>query len=551
MRLFASLQSKLIFAFVSVVGVALVLSGAVLIVVRHDDQEQREIDRVAAAAPDVLGEYMGFQRHVRTGDPPAETIGQFVQESANKHSLRVMLTDPAGQVTVDSGSTLLGKTLAFPQEPRGDGPLNTRGYLTWRPAEGATGEGLVLVSSSLPTFQFTPANRVGPGGGPGSVLTNPDSEGRLVLAVPNSTITRAWLSLLPGLGIAALFALPAAIVLAILLARNITRPLQQLTIASRQMAAGTFDVDVPTGRHDEVGELTEAFATMAERVGGAHTQMRTLVANVSHDLKTPLTSILGFGRALHTGAAPQDDVARIGGIIEEEAQRLSTRLNDLLLLSEIDSGKAMVESADIDLSVLAQGIARRMLRETTAFTIAFELGDGVVARADGPKLERAIENLIETRASSPPRAARSASVLARAKTWRGKPCSKSRTRATTSPRGTRTALRTVLPQGPYSQCPRPRKWSRARNRARPRPSPGRNATGRLERRHADLHDGAPRHRLTPAAQEGTHFAARRCRAPLPGVGRLHPARGRYPFTPLLFIPGRRVLASTPTYPGRG
>jgi signal transduction histidine kinase len=387
-RLFTSLQGKLIVAFVSVVAVALVLSGTVLILVRHDDQEQSEIDRVAAAAPEVLGEYVGYQRRLRSDDTVAQTITEFVNDSATRHSLRVMIADRAGQVTVDSGSSLVGKTLVFPADATpGGGP--TRGYVTWRPTTGAAGEGLVLVSSTLPTLQFSPPGR---GGGAATV---DDTDGRLVLAVPNSTIARAWVSLLPGLGIAALFALPAAVLLAVLLARNITRPLEQLTIASRQMAAGAFDIDVPTGRRDEVGELTEAFSTMAERVGGAHTQMRALVANVSHDLKTPLTSILGFGRALHTGAAPADDVARIGGIIEEEAQRLSTRLNDLLLLSEIDSGKAMVESAEIDLSAMLRAIGDRLLSATPALAVVYELTPGVTALADPTKLERAVENLID------------------------------------------------------------------------------------------------------------------------------------------------------------
>lgn len=392
---FNSLQGKLILAFVSVVTVALALSGAVLIVVRHDDQEQSEIDRVAAAAPEVIGEYAGFQRHLRTGDDPPQSIAQFVKESADRHNLRVMLADPSGNVTVDSGTSLVGKKLVFPPAAQNNAPSNRR-YLTWSPPAGAVGEGLVLVSSSLPTLQFPPSGR------PGASLAT-DTDGRLVLAVPNSTITRAWLSLLPGLGIAALFALPTAVLLAILLARNITRPIKQLTAASRQMAGGAFDIDVPTGRSDEVGELTEAFATMAERVGGAHTQMRTLVANVSHDLKTPLTSILGFGRALHTGAAPQADVPRIGGIIEEEAQRLATRLNDLLLLSEIDSGNTMVESEDVDLSAMLRSVGERLLGVPPAVSVLYGLAPNVIAKADAPKLERAIENLIDNaRKFTPP-----------------------------------------------------------------------------------------------------------------------------------------------------
>jgi signal transduction histidine kinase len=397
-RLFSSLQSKLIVAFVAVVVVALGLAGSVFIVLRRDDQEERALDHVAASAPEVLGEYAGLIRRSR-GDVSTEALDTFVHDAASQHDVRVLLVGPDGRITSDSGATLTGKTLTLPDAPAprpqdGPGPLaRGRNYVTWEPGSGTPGAGLVLVSSSLPTIQFPPGR------------TEAAADGRLVLAVSNSTITNAWLSLLPGLGVAALIALPVAVLLAILLARYITRPLQQLTVASRQMASGTFDIDVPTGRRDELGDLAEAFAAMAERVGSGHAQMRTLVANVSHDLKTPLTSILGFGRALHTGAVPSEDAARIGGIIEEEAERLSARLNDLLLLSELDAGKALVDESDIDLSALVRGVIERVLPDDgqRPFTQSLDLADGVIACADAGKLERAIENLLDNaRKFTPP-----------------------------------------------------------------------------------------------------------------------------------------------------
>jgi signal transduction histidine kinase len=401
-RLFSSLQSKLILAFVSVVSVALVLAATVFIVVRRDDQEQREVDKVAAAAPEVLGEYRDYLRFARNPDGSEPSTAGFVRESAAKHAIRIMLIDGTNQITADSanaGDSLLGKVLTFPVGAGNDvstGPpgfpvarpgAGDRGYLVWSPDSGQVGDGLVLVSSALSPLNVPAGGRVGP-------VT---SDGRLVLAVPQSTISKAWVSLLPGLGLAALIALPVAVLLALLLARYITRPIHELTVASQQMAAGTFDIRVPLGRKDELGQLAEAFAEMAERVGGAHTQMRTLVANVSHDLKTPLTSILGFARALHTSAAPPEDVARIGGIIEEEALRLSTRLNDLLLLSELDSGKAMVSLGAVDISALVEGAAERLLPAgpERQFSVELELDGSLLAHADGMKLERAVENLLD------------------------------------------------------------------------------------------------------------------------------------------------------------
>jgi signal transduction histidine kinase len=384
------LQSKLIAAFVSLAVIALALAGAVFIVVRRDDQERSQLDHVAASAPQVLGDFSAFYKRTRGEDG----FDAFVQDTAARHGVRVMLVTATGKIVSDSDSKLIGQDLKVPadaaQQP---GPGDRLSYTTWTPNHGQPGAGFVLVASNVPAgVPFARAGLQADGA-------------RLVLGVPQSTIANAWRALLPGLGLAALIALPVAILLAILFARYITRPVKQLTLASRQMAGGTFDIDVPSGRRDELGELASAFETMAQHVGSSQTQMRTLVANVSHDLKTPLTSILGFARALHTGAASNADSARLGGIIEEEAQRLSVRLNDLLLLSELDSGKALVDQSHIDLGALTAGIGRRLLAgaESQRITVDTDTPTGLIAAADGPKLERAVENLVDNaRKFTPP-----------------------------------------------------------------------------------------------------------------------------------------------------
>jgi signal transduction histidine kinase len=126
--------------------------------------------------------------------------------------------------------------------------------------------------------------------------------------------------------------------------------------------------------------------------------MRGLVANVSHDLKTPLTSILGFSQALRDGGASDDaEVRRMGGVIHDEAARLSTRLNDLLLLSELESGEALLQRAEVDLKKLVESAVDRIEPEATARHVRLhtQLDGEVTVSADGAKLERAIENLLD------------------------------------------------------------------------------------------------------------------------------------------------------------
>ncbi len=387
MHPFASLQTKLIAAFVSLVAVALVLAGAAFIVVRRADQRQHELDRIAATAPAIFGEFQGFAAR----GEPINRFPDFIRAAANRHHVQILLIDANGQVTADSATTLVGKRIVVPPDASHLASPQGRGsYTTWQPGGNSPGSGLVMVASQL-SFVQVPRKDAAPAPPPEPV------GGRIVLALPASSLRNAWVSLLPGLGIAFGIALPAAALLGFLLARYITRPVKELTLASRQMAEGTFDVNVPTGRRDELGDLAEAFATMAQRVGGSQAQMRTLVANVSHDLKTPLTSILGFARALHTGAAPETDVARIGGIIEEEANRLASRLNELLYLSEIDAGATIVAAESVDLGRLANAAVSRLLPagETRTFSVAADTPPGVIACADSAKTERIVENLLD------------------------------------------------------------------------------------------------------------------------------------------------------------
>src|SRR5581483_10349931 len=100
----------------------------------------------------------------------------------------------------------------------------------------------------------------------------------------------------------------------------------------------------PEGGSDEIGRLADAFSTMAREVGRSYLQTQALIANASHDLKTPLTSILGFAQALHDGAVDSpEEVVELSGIIYEEATRIFAMVEDLLYLSQIDAGEVALQ----------------------------------------------------------------------------------------------------------------------------------------------------------------------------------------------------------------
>jgi signal transduction histidine kinase len=415
-----TLQGKLIIAGVLLVIGSLILASGVFVFLTHGKEKQRALDHMTATAPQIHGEFL---RHVLDGDSESQ-LQEYVREAAQENDIRIIMFDYSGLVVEDTGGNLLNQQLQLPPESSSLGPREAGAPSeTWHTTD-SSGAGLTLVAP-FPALSLG-GQRVQVSSGDQPAPSGPDAGTvipayRIAMAVSENTIARAWLDLLPWLALAAIIAMPFAVGSAIVVARNITRPLSKLTVAADQMAQGRFDIDVPARRHDEVGQLSRAFSTMATNVGETHMQMRALVANVSHDMRTPLTSILGFAQALRGGVVKGEEESKhAGDVIYDEVTKLSERLNDLLLLSEIEAGQALLQREDVDLNALVASAMERVGRfDERNITISHEFGPDVHAQADRTKLERVVENLLDNaRKFTPP----GGEVRIRTSTEDGKAC---------------------------------------------------------------------------------------------------------------------------------
>jgi signal transduction histidine kinase len=392
-----TLHGKLIAASVLLVIGALVLASGVFVALTHGKEKQRALDHTTATAPEIHAEFL---RHLLSGESEAQ-LKDYVTEAAKENDVRIVMFDYSGLVVEDTAGDLEGKQLELPVDSVAVGRrgVSTASSETWHMTD-ASGGSLTLVAPFPALIVGGQRISISPGDQPppdipsGGMLV---PAYRIAMAVSEGTIARAWLDLLPWLALAAVIALPFAIGSAIVIARNVTRPLSKLTVAADQMAQGTFDIDVATDRRDEVGQLSRAFSVMATNVGEAHMQMRALVANVSHDMRTPLTSILGFAQALRGGVIKGEAESKhAGDVIYDEVTKLSERLNDLLLLSEIEAGQALLQREDVDVSGLVESAVERIRGvEDRGITLSRDLASGLRASADRSKLERAVENLLD------------------------------------------------------------------------------------------------------------------------------------------------------------
>jgi signal transduction histidine kinase len=382
MTFLSSLRGKAILTSVFAVIVVLALAGGAFVYLNRGEERENALDRVSANSSAIQRE---FVFRMVNGASEQQLI-EFADAAAEAYDVRVLLIERGDRVVRDTGGELDGKVI-IPETDTVEQRDLASGvpYFTIQIADNSPGSDLILVATPV----FSPS---------GQVITVQPVQYSLVLAVSESSLATAWLDLLPGLALAGAIALPFAVLLAVLMAGYITRPLGKLTTASLQMASGHFDVDVAVDRRDEVGQLAGAFNTMANRVGTTHTQMRTLVANVSHDMKTPLTSILGFSQMLRDGQFDDDkERQRMAAIIHEEAERLNLRLSDLLYLSELESGHVIVRSEQVNLAEIVRGVVERLQPDISAHevTVQHDLPDFLTVTSDTQKVERTIENLLD------------------------------------------------------------------------------------------------------------------------------------------------------------
>ena len=180
-------------------------------------------------------------------------------------------------------------------------------------------------------------------------------------------IERINLTLLYGALIGAVIAL----LLGIFLSRTLTRPIRELTRATHAISEGDLAQEVPVRTNDELGELAQAFNKMSSELSRSVNTRRQMTADIAHELRTPLSLILGHAEAVHDGVLPP--TRENFEIIREEATRLEHLVNDLRTLSLADAGELSIALQTVDPSRLVQEVAALYQYETQRKNITLEL----------------------------------------------------------------------------------------------------------------------------------------------------------------------------------
>ncbi len=161
-------------------------------------------------------------------------------------------------------------------------------------------------------------------------------------------------SMIKTIILSCLWVMLAALVAVFFISEKIIGPLKQMSVAAKSFAAGKFDVRVPVRGRDEVAELATAFNNMATSLAGLEDMRRTFLSSVSHDLRTPMTTISGFIDGIIDGAIPPEKHEYYLGVIRSEVLRLSRLVSSLLDIARIQAGERKFTKSAFDICEMAR-----------------------------------------------------------------------------------------------------------------------------------------------------------------------------------------------------
>ena len=367
----SSLRSRLWLSYAFLVVTALSVVALVLLIylIRNPLAYRQTLERIHAAEKLILkrpaefinGTGLDMPEEHGTTRPPS-----LLDRTAQLFDVRVAVYSQQGTLLRDTGDAAVALSLP------GEGFLRRRLPIT----RDAQGRAWLVSQATL-------------------------EDGRILLvAAPRPRVAGLSLfadELLPLFLQGGVVALLLSLLAAFLIARWIADPLQNMLAAARALPSAEAKPVEPRGPR-EVQDVMRAFNSMVGRVQASQSSQREFVANVSHELKTPLTSIQGFAQAILDGTADSPEARRQAAeVIYNESGRMHRLALDLLDLARLDAGTADLAMSPLDLAVLLNAMVEKFapLAARAGVTVGAQFGALPPLTGDGDRLAQVFTNLVD------------------------------------------------------------------------------------------------------------------------------------------------------------
>jgi two-component system OmpR family sensor kinase len=366
--MFTSLRSRLWLTYALLIGLVLCVVGTAIVMVVY----RGNIPLQQAALSLQTLRVNALPKLRAAADLTPATLQAMLTRSTNQIRGRIVVLTLDGQVIADSlgdqGVNLPDFGENPPQTEVGALPLfyrDSEGQIWYYIIDNINGDRLALFAVNRPRFQIV-------------------------------TIFRD--QFLGPLVQAGLLAMLVAFILSLLMSRWITAPLRRIGREARQVANGRAH-PIPLEGPEEVRQLASSFNVMTRQVQETQQSQKDFVANVSHELKTPLTSIQGFAHALQDGTVQSEaELAQAANVIESEAARMHRLVQDLLTLTKMDAGTAAFSFQAIDLNPLLKAAQHKFTPRIQAAGIEFQVDfakNPAMVQGDADRLMQVLDNLLD------------------------------------------------------------------------------------------------------------------------------------------------------------
>ena len=313
------------------------------------------------------------------GQTEDENLKRFISLGSAMTNAEFLVCNDSGYALLTADQRLGGKVVAIPQE------------IT---QEVLTGSGLYQGRSSLGGAYTSKQFVVG------VPVQDGDQTIGMVLAVMNArSVMGMWRSFI------SLFLMTSAIILLLVfIVTSLTsmrqiQPIREMVQATRAYAAGNFDVRMQDAdRGDEIGELAASFNNMAENLQQTERQRREFITNISHELKTPMTTIAGYTDGILDGTIPPENERQYLQIISDESRRLSRLVRRMLDVSQLQAIDPLREGKHFDICESMRRVLISMERKITDRNLDVEADipeEPILVLGDKDMITQVIYNLLE------------------------------------------------------------------------------------------------------------------------------------------------------------
>jgi len=386
--MFKSTFSKYLAAFILIILVSFfMLSGIITSMIQEYANEDKENSLISAS--NAIADHV-MDKEIENVKEYIETLSVVVTPIINLDAnLKVVITDRSGRIFLSTINSELDEDGV--KKPEISGNLGVVDMSLFFKKSDADGEEYLVHSGTLSGLlnerHIVCAKQIGEGDNlRGYVITlaSTAEEDNLISITRRAVInSSAWVML-------------AAVIAVYFITERIIQPLRNMTVASKKFAKGDFETRVTVYGEDEVSELGNAFNNMAESLENLEKMRNSFLASVSHDLRTPMTTISGFIDGITSGAIPEEKHEYYLGVISAEVHRLSRLVSQLLDVSRLESGDRKFNFTDFDVAEVARIILISFEQKIDAKHLDVEFdseNDEMPVHADKDAIYQVIYNL--------------------------------------------------------------------------------------------------------------------------------------------------------------